>query len=219
MKRSHRHTLHAMFQGLVLMLVSALASAQSVFINEFHYDNPGIDAGEFIEIAGPAGTNLTGYALELYNGSGGALYNTNSLTGVIPNQQNGFGTLSFAYSVNIQNGAPDGIALVNGATVIQFLSYEGSFTASDGTAAGMTSTDIGVFEDGILSISSLHLQGTGTTYDDFSWAVSTAATPGAINLGQEFSAAAIPEPETYALLLAGLGLIGFAARRRTKERV
>jgi hypothetical protein len=27
-------------------------------------------------------------------------------------------------------------------------------------------------------------------------------------------AVAIPEPETYALLLAGLGLLGFAARRR-----
>ena len=27
---------------------------------------------------------------------------------------------------------------------------------------------------------------------------------------------AVPEPETYAMLLAGLGLIGFAARRRTK---
>jgi len=27
-------------------------------------------------------------------------------------------------------------------------------------------------------------------------------------------AAAVPEPETYAMLLAGLGLLGFAARRR-----
>jgi hypothetical protein len=25
----------------------------------------------------------------------------------------------------------------------------------------------------------------------------------------------VPEPETYALMLAGLGLVGFAARRRT----
>ena len=29
---------------------------------------------------------------------------------------------------------------------------------------------------------------------------------------------AIPEPETYALLLAGLGLLGFAARRRIRGR-
>ena len=28
------------------------------------------------------------------------------------------------------------------------------------------------------------------------------------------SVAAVPEPETYAMLLAGLGLIGFSARRR-----
>lgn len=31
--------------------------------------------------------------------------------------------------------------------------------------------------------------------------------------------AAIPEPETYALLLAGLGLLGFAARRRQRKAV
>jgi len=28
--------------------------------------------------------------------------------------------------------------------------------------------------------------------------------------------AAVPEPETYAMLLTGLGLIGFIARRRQK---
>ena len=30
----------------------------------------------------------------------------------------------------------------------------------------------------------------------------------------EISPAPVPEPETYALMLAGLGLVGFAARRR-----
>lgn len=34
-------------------------------------------------------------------------------------------------------------------------------------------------------------------------------------VGAEISVVAIPEPETYALLLAGLGLVGWAARRRT----
>ena len=31
------------------------------------------------------------------------------------------------------------------------------------------------------------------------------------------SVAAIPEPETYSMLLAGLGLLGFAARRRKQK--
>jgi hypothetical protein len=30
-------------------------------------------------------------------------------------------------------------------------------------------------------------------------------------------AAAVPEPETYTMILAGLGLIGFAARRRNRN--
>ena len=44
------------------------------------------------------------------------------------------------------------------------------------------------------------------------------------NGGQGFSsvmtiaAPAIPEPETYAMLLAGLGFLGFAARRRKQKK-
>src|SRR5688572_3679706 len=99
----------------------------TIFINEIHYDNTGTDAGEFIEIAGPAGTDLTGYSIELYNGNGGAVYDTDALTGVIPSQQGGYGAVSLAYPVNgIQNGAPDGIALVGPSGLIQFLCYEGT---------------------------------------------------------------------------------------------
>ncbi|MGZ8869334.1 MAG: endonuclease, partial [Thermoanaerobaculia bacterium] len=54
--------------ALSLVCSTLFAADPAVFINEFHYDNTGGDTGEFIEIAGPAGTNLTGYVIELYNG-------------------------------------------------------------------------------------------------------------------------------------------------------
>ena len=38
-----------------------------------------------------------------------------------------------------------------------------------------------------------------------------------ISVMSDVSVQAIPEPETYAMLLAGLGLLGFVARRR-KQR-
>ena len=40
--------------------------------NEIHYDNVGTDAGEAIEIEGPAGADVTGFTIVLYNGNGGA---------------------------------------------------------------------------------------------------------------------------------------------------
>lgn len=168
----------------------------TVFINEIHYDNTGTDAGEAIEIAGPAGTNLSGWSIVLYNGSGGAMYDTDALSGIIPNQQGGYGTVVLTYPANgIQNGAPDGIALVNGTTVVQFLSYEGTFTAVGGPAGGMTSTDIGVVQAGSEPLgSSLQLTGTGSTYGDFTWAATTANTFGSPNTGQTFSSGGPTNP-------------------------
>ncbi len=49
--------------------------------------------------------------------------------------------------MEIQNGSPDGVALVMpDDTVVQFLSYEGTFVAAGGAADELTSTDIGVAE-------------------------------------------------------------------------
>ncbi len=172
----------------------------AAWINEFHYDNASTDAGEFIEIAGTAGTDLSGWSLVLYNGNPTqrTAYNTLNLIGTIADQQNGFGTLSFAIS-GIQNGnstgtEPDAIALVNGSTVVQFLSYEGSFVASGGAADGMTSTDIGIFQAGTEPVgSSLHLVGTGDDYADFTWAATSDDSPGAVNAGQSFGGGAPAE--------------------------
>jgi len=170
-----------------LIGLSLPVSAVPVFVNELHYDNTGTDTGEAIEIAGPAGTDLTGWSIVLYNGNGGAVYDTIALSGMIPNQMNGFGTLSFPIAP-IQNGPPDGIALVDDtSTVRQFVSYEGSFTAADGPASGMLSTDIGVAEGPATPVGfSLQLSGTGSMYEDFGWLPAAASTFGMVNTGQTF---------------------------------
>ncbi len=159
----------------------------TIFINEIHYDNASNDTGEFIEIAGPAGTSLTGWTLVLYNGSNNTSYATIALSGTIDSEAGGYGALTFA-ATGLQNGSPDGIALVNASgTVVQFLSYEGIMTAADGPAAGLTSTNIGVSQSGSEAIgSSLHLTGTGDEYADFTWSATTANTAGSVNTGQSF---------------------------------
>lgn len=162
--------------------------ATTIFINEIHYDNDGADAGEAVEIAAPAGTDLAGWTLVFYNGANSEVYQTTNLTGIVPDQDNGFGTLSFALP-GIQNGSPDGIALVDdGGTVVQFLSYEGSFTAVGGPADGLTSTDIGVTETSSTPEGfSLQLAGIGTIAEDFTWQAASDDNFGDVNTGQVFS--------------------------------
>ncbi len=178
---------------IALALLSQVAVAQSVFINEIHYDNVGGDVGEFIEVAGPPGTDLTGWSLVRYNGSNGSLTSTLVLSGTLPTSCTGLGVQSNPIS-GIQNGAPDGVALVdNMGMLIQFLSYEGDFAAVGGPADGVTSIDIGVFEPGSTPVGqSLQLSGTGSDYADFVWNAPAAETPGACNTGQSGPAAVPP---------------------------
>lgn len=186
----------------------------NVFINEIHYDNAGTDAGEFIEIAAASGTDLTGWTLVLYNGSATsrAPYTTTTLSGVIADQANGFGTLSIGYPANgIQNGGagangePDGVALVDAqGNVVQFLSWEGSFVAASGPAAGMTSTNVGVFESGTLTGTAIGLTGSGTQASDFTWSLINDDTPGAVNAGQSFGGVVPPAPGTLSIADASL---------------
>jgi predicted extracellular nuclease len=174
------------------------------WINEFHADNDGTDTGEYIEIAGIAGTSLAGYRLVLYNGNPNsrAVYNTRDLSGTITDQSNGYGTLSFAYPSNgIQNGGsgangePDGIALVDpSGNVVEFISYEGSFVALGGPADGRTSVNVGngVYETGSEVGTSIGRVGNGNKAGDFTWARILDDTPGGVNAGQSFIA---PSPQ------------------------
>ena len=160
------------------LLASGFASAQGVRFSELHYDNVGTDTGEAIEVAGPAGTDLTGWRVVLYNGTGNVVYNSTTLSGPIPATCGTRGVVVVNYPSNgIQNGSPDGMALVNaGGTVIEFLSYEGVMIGADGPAAGVTSVDIGVNETDTRSIgTSLARRPNG------SWNGSAANSFGACN--------------------------------------
>src|SRR5262249_1418265 len=86
----------------------------SVRFSELHYDNVGTEVGEAIEVEGPADTDLTGWSIVLYNGTGGAPYTTTPLSGTIPGSCSGRGVVFVSYPSNgIQNGSPDGMALVD----------------------------------------------------------------------------------------------------------
>jgi predicted extracellular nuclease len=116
------------------------------------------------------------------------VYATINLSGIIDDEGQGFGALSFAGpAAGIQNGVSDGIALIapNG-TVIQFLSYEGVITAAAGTpAGGMTSIDVGVAEDGgTLATDSLQATGTGAGSVDFTFQAPRPSSFGQLNDGQ-----------------------------------
>lgn len=85
--------------------------ATGILINEIQYDSDGADTGERVEVAGPAGTDLTGWTLVRYNGSNGQAYATpaalSGLGGALPDQGNGFGTVVVAHEANgLQHGAP-----------------------------------------------------------------------------------------------------------------
>jgi len=141
--------------GAAVAPVSASAVASAPFLSEIHYDNAGTDTGEAIEVTAALGTDLTGWSVVLYNGASTSLapYDTRVLSGPVDapaGDPSGDGVVVLEYAVNgIQNGSPDGLALVDPAgAVVEFLSYEGTFTAATGPAAGLTSTDIGVAETG-----------------------------------------------------------------------
>ena len=77
------------------------------------------------------------------------------------------GVVVESYPVDgIQNGSPDGIALVApGGTVAEYLTYEGTFAAVGGPANGLTGTDIGVAETTTTPVGS-SLQKVGGTWRD-----------------------------------------------------
>jgi DNA/RNA endonuclease G (NUC1) len=172
----------------------AVLPLPDIRLTEIHYDNDGTDVNEGIEVEGPAGADLSGWKVVLYNGSDGAEYDSKDLTGAFVNRCDGRGVLTLAIA-GLQNGSPDGIALVDADNqVVEFLSYEGSFAATNGPAAGKTSRDIGVLEPGNgPAVHSLQLLASTAL-----WQSPSAATFGRCNEGD------VPPPPPPSIVITEL---------------
>lgn len=165
-----------------------------VFLNEIHYDNSGSDSGEFIEVVVSPGFNglISNVSIMLYNGSNGNTYGTHPLSTFVASAvTQSMHKIYSKYIPGIQNGDPDGVALVVGGVVKQFLSYGGVFLANDGSALGITSSDLGVKQTTteVVGQASLGLIGAGGSYSDFRWTKFSGFphSPGQVNSGQIFS--------------------------------
>jgi len=131
------------------VIVLGTGGGPTLVINEVDYDNVGTDSTEYIEIynGSASTTSLAGLSIILVNGATNADYGTIDLTSVgsltagqylviggpavsVPTSAKKLDPLWTQDQV--QNGAPDGLALVDTVTplVIDALSYEGSITAA-----------------------------------------------------------------------------------------
>ena len=158
----------------------------TLVINEIDYDQVGADTGGFVEIAnkGTSAATLDGIALVLVNGGDGTEYARVALTGSIA---------AGAYlqvDIEAQNGAPDGVALIDTASkaLLDAFSYEGEITAAtidgqaynlvEGTALAATVVDSNTVDGSLSRIPDK--QDTNNAASD--WAFTQTKTPGAANV-------------------------------------
>ena len=115
---------------------------------------------------------------------------------------------------------------VYGATVTGSVMYAGTYTSASelGSAVSISApTKIITASSGSATVTTLAssanlLSGAAYTFQISGNSLGAAGYTGIIALTNLPTVPAVPEPETYAMLLAGIGMMGMIARRRQKNR-
>ncbi|MBU1693419.1 MAG: immunoglobulin domain-containing protein [Verrucomicrobia bacterium] len=170
-----------------------------VWINEIDYDAwDWFDNYEFIELAGEAGVDISGWKIEMRDGRTAAFTLFDSYTipssTTIPSDTNGFGFFvlgqanltapprDLLLTNYLSSYVPGAVRVLNEMNGLEAaLSYGGTVPAHTRIPA----EDIEqLFETPTNSVA---LVGTGSTYDHFGWVMTNFPTPGAGNPGQTFA--------------------------------
>ena len=188
--------------------VTVSTGANHLVINEVDYDQIGTDATEYVEIFNPSAAtiSLTGKTLYLINGTNSEVYDTVDLSGAGSMAPLTYLVVAGAgvtvpmtakkidpgwTSNAVQNGAPDGLALVDttNMTVIDAFSYEGAFTAAmlpgfatppslvEGTALPATVADSNTADGSLCR----HPNGQDTDNASADWAFCATLSVGVAN--------------------------------------
>ncbi len=189
--------------------VTVAMGTNGLVINEIDYDSVGTDTSEFLEIYNPTANpiSLATISVAFINGSNNAEYDRTDL-GTLGTLGAGqylvVGSTSVLMNVNapalkihfkgtgdqdrIQNGAPDGVALIDTSTlsVLDALSYEGSITAGVINGLGATNLVEGsptTAADSNTQLGSLARIPNGTDTNDAvnDWGFTPTPTPGTQN--------------------------------------
>jgi hypothetical protein len=176
-------------------------------INEIDYDNIGTDSSEFVELYNTSSSaiNLTNLALVFINGNDNVEYARVPLLGILAAHSylvlassnvvvaTGATVQYFTnLSNNIQNGAPDGIAIYDTVqnAVVDALAYEGPITAAqiighaggvnlvEGTALAASVADSNTINQSLIR----YPNGQDLNNASGDWRLTGTPTPGAANV-------------------------------------
>lgn len=123
---------------------------------------------------------------------------------------------NFTFTLSTNSVMQSNVTVLPGSAAINPAFY-GIYTAGLNSIVG-DADDVAVFP------TSYNFSTTSTTHVDTLMAgnyyfkvFALANGPGAYSISASATAVPVPEPETYALLVAGLGVIGFVASRRRRN--